>query len=64
MDQLDAHIDKLLTKGKIGSVAYDNIQAYSDDVRVALESAESQHYRPSVFVFDPVELNLWFQRNW
>jgi len=53
LDDLDLQINKLVADGKMGLVARDNIQAYSDDVRMALESVESLHYRTLLFEFAP-----------
>jgi ribosomal protein L17 len=53
LDELAEHIDKLVTEGKMGSVARDNIRAYSDDIRIALESVEYLHYETLLFEFGP-----------
>ncbi|MFQ6043035.1 MAG: hypothetical protein ACE5PV_19450, partial [Candidatus Poribacteria bacterium] len=53
LDELAGHIDKLVIEGKMGSVARDNIRAYSDDIRISLESVESLHYETLLFEFGP-----------
>ncbi|MBC8228923.1 hypothetical protein H8E77_05165 [bacterium] len=53
LDALEADMDDGLANGKIGSAAYDNIQAYNDDIRATLELVESLNYETLVFEFEP-----------
>ena len=52
LDALD-ELDKLVAQGKMGTAARDKIQAYSDDIRAALESVEFQFCRTLLFEFGP-----------
>jgi len=53
LDVLDADLDSGLATGKIGSVAYNKIKAYNNDIRAALELVESLHYEVVVFELGP-----------
>ncbi|MBC8235763.1 hypothetical protein H8E77_39955 [bacterium] len=53
LDQLEKKVDADVSKGKMGAVAGNNIQAYNNDIRAALEEVEALHYKTLVFEFGP-----------
>jgi len=53
LDALDTRNDNRVASGKMGAVAHDNIKAYSDNIRAALEEVEYLHYETLTFEFGP-----------
>ena len=53
LDVLDTHNDNRVANDKMGSLARDNIEAYSEQIRTALEVVESLHYETLTFEFGP-----------
>lgn len=51
--ELDSEIDKLASRKKLGSAAYDKIKAYSDNIRAALKEVKSLYYQVLLFEFGP-----------
>ena len=53
LDVLGTNNDNRVANGKMGSLARDNIKAYSDDIREVLETVDSLHYETLTFEFGP-----------